>query len=202
MFQSAAVTDLPIGLAVNLRYVLRWLQAALRPAPADERHARRTTIASRWLDRLSVRLLRLIRQTLAGTLKAPERRDPARAVASPRAPAARWALPRSFGWLARLLPQSVPAAEALTALVEDAELDALIRAEPARFGRLLRPLYRALDLRPPDHLLLSFPRRRPRPAAPPPTRSPAAPAAQAPAPGDPSHHRGPPPGFQYTPKAA
>jgi hypothetical protein len=70
-------------------------------------------------------------------------------------------LPRGRGWLLRLVPRCGHVSGALTQLMAEPEFLALLDAAP-QAGRLLRPLYWMLGLKPPPQLAL--PKRR-RPAA-------------------------------------
>jgi hypothetical protein len=98
-------------------------------------------------------------------------------------------LPKSFGWLVRLVPQAAASAAQLQHLLADPEFAALAAAAP-QAGRILRPLCRMLGIRPPPGPLTPPPlTRRPRPRAPAPPRR----AAPGPAPPVASHRAPPPP---------
>ncbi len=129
------------------------------------------------LDRiyhLVVRLIALVRQG---------RYKPRRRTGKPRPHAARRArppdpLPRKFGWLARLLPQTAGSHRGdLSDLLQHPDMVALIQAAPIPLIPPLRSLCWALGFKPPPVLA------RPRPPAPqPPTPQPATPEPPTPEP--------------------
>ncbi len=80
-------------------------------------------------------------------------------------PAPRRTLPRSYGWLARMSPETVPSGIEFAYLLAQPEMTALLATAP-RLWRVLRPLCRMFGITPPETL----------PQAPdtPPRRAPAA----------------------------
>jgi hypothetical protein len=70
-------------------------------------------------------------------------------------------LPRNFGWLLKLVPDSVGYRSQLENLLRDPEMAALLAAAPVPMARALRPLCRMLGLPPPP--ILAPPPRKPRP---------------------------------------
>ena len=159
-----------------------WLIDGLCKAIGGDAHSRRMDAALAWAIWNRVRLLgdRLI--ALAARVRAgknPVRRaaevgvrqgsaEPI-AAAAPRVPNR---LPREFGWIRRLLPETAQYAGVLRYLLRDPETAALVEQAP-QAGRILRPLCHLLGVQPPDFL------RRSVGAAAPPQEEP--PAAQAPA---------------------
>lgn len=152
-------------------------------------------LASAWLARTVRRFERLVAEAQAGTLRDPPPR-PRRARAEtpppeappPEAPppeasdpphpaggapgtAPRPRLPQKHGWLLDFLPSVRERMGQLEHFLTDAELEAMMRAAPVRFGRVLRPLCRALRIVPPTpaaRVLLRLPwKYDPKPERPP-----------------------------------
>jgi hypothetical protein len=152
----------------------------------------------------TVRLLQaLVAKYRAGTLKLPRKRrreeartsaalaaapepqdaasaDPAAAPVPPAVPPAALAwekvpLPRSRGWLGRLVTRSGAVSGALIQLMAEPEFLAFLEATP-QAGRLLRPLYWMVGMKLPPELA---PPKRQRPAAAQAAESPRAGSAQA-----------------------
>jgi hypothetical protein len=90
-----------------------------------------------------------------------ERDGPDKRPAPPAGPSAA-GLPREFGWVRRVLPETAQFAGVLAWLLRDPETAALVEVAPEA-GRILRPLCRLLGVRPPEFL-----RREYVPACPPP----------------------------------
>ncbi|MCU4158638.1 hypothetical protein AiwAL_00760 [Acidiphilium sp. AL] len=98
--------------------------------------------------------------------RAAQKREPQPAPASPEIPSPKpvpLSLPRRFGWLLAPVPEARVAASQLRFFFSDPAVAVMIEADP-RFGRLLRPLCRAVGLRLPPCLRIVKPAR---PAAPP-----------------------------------
>jgi hypothetical protein len=98
---------------------------------------------------------------IAGTLKPPRPKSATPPVAPPEPRPAPLRLPRAFAWLNHRVPEVVPAAGMLDLLVQEPERRRFATEVP-RVGRLLRPLCRALGIRPPAELQLPPRTRRPR----------------------------------------
>jgi hypothetical protein len=109
-----------------------------------------------WIERLAFRLDSLVIRMQSGTLK------PLRQPGDAKTPSGQhdWPLPRCKGWLLPALPRCENVVAAISCLLSEHEIRLLFGREPIRFGRLLRPLARALALPEPV-----FPTS---PAAPPP----------------------------------
>jgi hypothetical protein len=99
---------------------------------------------------------------------APMPADPPPAPAPPIRPAApRRTLPRTYGWLVRMAPETVPFGIDLAYLLVQPDMTELLAAAP-RLWRVLRPLCRMFGITPPDAPRPAPPRRAPaeaRPAA-------------------------------------
>jgi hypothetical protein len=89
-------------------------------------------------------------------------------------------LPHEFGWLLKLVPESVAYRAQLDHLLRDPEMAALLAAAPAAMARPLRSLCWMLRLSPPP-ILAPIP-AAPQPALPQPAPPPAAPATPVAAP--------------------
>jgi len=107
---------------------------------------------------LGQRLIALGERARAGRLRVrtqsspPQERERARAVAvelEQQRPASK--LPREFGWLRRMLPETGQFAGVLSYLLRDPEVAALVERAPEA-GRILRPLCHSLGIRTPDFL--------------------------------------------------
>jgi hypothetical protein len=117
-----------------------------------------------WLERLAFRLDSLVIRMQSGTLK--PLRQPGDATEKTPSGAHDWPLPRCKGWLLPALPRCENVVAAISCLLSEHEIRLLFGREPIRFGRLLRPLARALALPEPKPLFEPvFPSS---PAAPPP----------------------------------
>ena len=137
------------------------------------------------IDRLrgiNQRLKRIAARLHDGTY-APRRFAPRRPPAKPP-PRPPDRLPRTFGWLLKLVPEATGYRSQLEYLLRDPEFSALIAAAPASLGRPLRSLCWMLRVTPPE--LLAPPKRprkppkprkprKPRPAPLPPPRPPPTP---------------------------
>ncbi len=101
-------------------------------------------------------------------------------------------LPKSRGWLVRLMPEAAASASQLQHLLADPEMAALLAAAP-QAGRLLRPLCRMLGVGLPPALRLPPRPKQPAPPAAPSqgsTGEPDPPPAQRPEPRPPWHRSG------------
>jgi hypothetical protein len=78
-------------------------------------------------------------------------------------------LPKKFGWLLKLVPDSVGSRSQLEYLFRDPEMAALLEAAPKSLGRPLRSLCHMLGLRPPE--ILAPPARPPKPRKPRPAKA-------------------------------
>ena len=107
------------------------------------------------------RFARLAARIAAGTSKPRAPRE--NAAEQPR-PAPRDPLPRKFGWLRPLIPETVMFAGMLDGLLQDPEMVALMAAAPLAMRRPIRSICRMLGVRPPP-MLAPPPRRRPAPRA-------------------------------------
>jgi hypothetical protein len=121
------------------------------------------------LDRLLRRFHALHDRWRSNTLPAPRPPRPAKRPACPPAaphPRTRHpSLPRAFAWVNRRIPESSPSSGQLHTLLAEPDTRALVEAAP-QAGRLLRPLCRALGVRPPPWLALPTRLRKPHPRAP------------------------------------
>jgi hypothetical protein len=162
-------------------------QRAILPAPPDPRpgpHARRPDwLAPRgpeagqavrhawlWLARLVKRLNAFADSYKAGTLKPPRPRTTSQtgteAESKPEDRKVR-PKPAPSGWLALVFAAPDSLVESIATLMAEHDIRLILGQEPTRFGRLLRPLARALGLPAPKPLLA--PRQPPpNPGAPPP----------------------------------
>ena len=118
---------------------------------------------------INVRFRRLAARILAGTY-APRPAAPRRQ-AAPRQRRPN-TLPRTFGWLSKLLPDMAPYRGYLLDLLADPAMAALVAAAPGPARRPLRSLCRMLGVAPPP--LLAIPRPPPAAPKPPPTKPPPA----------------------------
>lgn len=111
--------------------------------------------ANAWLNRTVRRFERLVAAAQAGTLSDLPPRKPRPAPKTPlpetppRTASDKPRMPTRVGWLFDTLPAAIPYLGQLGHFLADAELEALMRQAPNRFGRVLRPLCRALRLVPP-----------------------------------------------------
>jgi hypothetical protein len=133
-----------------------WLIDGLCKAIGADAHKRRMEGALAWaiwnrVRVLGARLIALADRARAGRL--PVRTGP-RPAAGPRAPKSAQAqctaaasLPRDFGWIRRLLPETAQYAGVLRYLLRDPEVAALVEKAPAA-KRILRPLCHLLGVRP------------------------------------------------------
>ena len=124
-----------------------------------------------YLHRPAQRLERLIARWQAGGV-APPRPRLAVVRSQPRLPRAR--LPTGYAWLVRLVQRTAQFGPQLEALVARPEMHALLAAAP-QAGRILRPLFTMLGIRP-------FPPVLRRPGAPPPPPGPIMPRRKRPPP--------------------
>ncbi len=135
-----------------------------------------------WLRRTARRFAALAARVQAGTLSPPRRRtknpdpnpgqDPDKP--HPDKPRQRQpALPQNYAFLIKLVPYKAACfGSQLQHLLSQPEMQALLEAEPKRFGRLLRPLCRMLAIPLPEVLRLPPRPRKPRPKKPEPAGPP------------------------------
>jgi hypothetical protein len=178
----------PIGLSDRLALIIQGLCRALGAHAAKElSSAPLMHLAWVRLRRLSARFAVLAAAVRAGRL-APARAarpgvGPRPARPLPEFPP-EYILPRGFGWLLRLAPETAAFGGQVEHFLADPELASLL-AETPQAGRILRPLCRMLGIRPPPALRLP---RRERPASSVPTAvsdRPADPGGSGPRPGSP-----------------
>jgi hypothetical protein len=124
------------------------------------------------LLRLAERFQALHVRWRANTLPRP--RPPRQRAAQPRPPVPR--LPAGFAWANLRIPAAAPSTGQLRAILQQPDTREFVAAAP-QAGRLLRPLCRALGVRPPPWLALP-----PRPRTPSPRRPPPQPALRPRAP--------------------
>jgi hypothetical protein len=108
------------------------------------------------------RFARLAARVAAGTYKPRAPRE--QAADQPRPAPPRDKLPRKFGWLRPLIPETVAFAGMLDGLLREPEMAALLAAAPAALGRPIRSLCRMLGVAPPK--ILAPPPSPPRPKPP------------------------------------
>jgi hypothetical protein len=123
-------------------------------------------IANR-LREISQRVRRLIARIQAGR-PAPRRNSAPASLASPptgRRPRRPDPLPRTFGWLHKLVPEVPAYRSQLGFLLNEEEMAALLAAAPASMRRPIRSLCHMLGLEPPPILALP-PSTRPKPPKP------------------------------------
>ncbi len=128
------------------------------PNGSPERHLVPQAVYDRVLAWLQVRrlaILALMARIQAGTLRPPRPYAPRTLAegAEPRArkvppPADR--IPPVFGWVCRWAPEARYAGHDLSALLEDAQMKALVLAAPERMVRLWTPMLNALGRPKPD----------------------------------------------------
>ena len=184
----------PTGFAECFAFIIEALCQATAARGAKDRSvpAALTILAWTRLRRLGTRFEALMAKVRAGRLPAApatrRRAEPAprldRVPGVPRP----LRLPRGFGWLLRLVPETVGYGGQVQHLLADPEMTALLAASP-QARRILRPLCHMLAIKPPPSL------RSPRRAEP---ASPAAPAASGPA----ATRGGRPPDAPYAPSRA
>jgi hypothetical protein len=137
-----------------------WLFDGLCKAIGADAHKRRMEAALAWaiwnrVRLLGDRLIALIARVRAGKL--PMRRTAGAGVkpsAEPRPAAAARApslLPREFGWIRRVLPQTTQYAGVLSYLLDDPDVATLVEKTP-QTGRILRPLCHLLGVKTPEFL--------------------------------------------------
>jgi hypothetical protein len=126
------------------------------------------------LGRIGQLLTRLTELVQAGRYT-PRRQSGKRTPPAVRRPRQTGPLPREFGWLTTLLPETQETRGTLVFLLDQPETIALIKAAPTPLIRPLRSLCWALRLTPPPILA------RPKPASAPPAEPPPA-KTEAPAP--------------------
>jgi len=93
--------------------------------------------------------------------------------APPRPPAPRRTLPRTYGWLARMSPETVPFGIDFAYLLAQPEMTELLATAP-RLWRVLRPLCRMFGITPPEAPPPAPDTALPQAADPPPRRAPQA----------------------------
>ena len=161
----------PISLSYRLALIIESLCQAATVRCAQERSVRTLILVFRaWvrLRRLAVRFEALAAKVRAGRLPAA---PVARLRAPPLPPQYRlpgrpqtYRLPRGFGWLLRLVPETVAYGGQVEHLLADPKMTALLAASP-QAGRILRPLCHMLAIKPPPALAAPPRAKRPRPPA-------------------------------------
>ncbi len=175
--QITHLTSLVRSLIAVFRRLSDAVSDAAKPADSKTRFAR-IAAAWFWLDtklkavaeltlKLQTGKLRPLRPATRTQSRKPAKRDEG------RLPPLRY----GPGWFPNEIPDCAPAIAEFEAQLADPEFRALLEAEPARYGRLLRPVCRALGLTPPEPL------RNPPPRATAPTEAAEKPPAPPP-PGD------------------
>ena len=136
-------------------------------------------LITRRLHRDRTRFFSLFARYAAGKLPAaprkPRKPRARRPEGTPARPPPVDPLPRNFGWLLRLVSETVSGRGLLLHLVQTAEMAEFLAAAP-QAARILRPLCRMLNIRPPP--VLMAPKRQAKPPKPPAARK----APQAPCP--------------------
>jgi hypothetical protein len=123
--------------------------------PDDPVEALTGVTAWAWLERLAIRIDTLVIRMQQGTLKPllPRPKKPrGEPTGEPRSPS-RWPIPRVRGWMLPFLRHHEMLVAGISSLLSEHEIRLLFGQEPIRFGRLLRPLARALALPEPKPLL-------------------------------------------------
>jgi hypothetical protein len=131
----------PPPFVARLLFVLARIQLVLMDTVRDNLGDACASIAAwSYLDRLAWRIDALVVHIQNGTIKPPRPRENA---AQSRC---RWPARQRRGWLLGLIPNRDMLVAGISSLMGQQETLTLFAKEPARFGRLLRPLCRALGL--------------------------------------------------------
>jgi hypothetical protein len=151
MFVSWIAPQPALGLSDRLALIVGGLCRALA-AHAGKDHSAAPLVLLAWtrLRRLSARFASLAAAGRVGRLApasvAPRRADPAALFPLPDLPQP-YRLPRGFGWLLRLAPETAAYGGQVEHWLADPELAAVLAKAP-QAGRILRPLCRMLGVRP------------------------------------------------------
>lgn len=141
--------DVASGLAKRLALTVEHLCRVVAARGAKER-ALAPMVLLLWtrLRRMAARFEALVAHVRDGK-RAPASRPRSRGAAScpPGSRPAAARLPRGFGWIVRLMPEAAAFGTQLQYLLADADMPALLAAEP-RLGRIFRPLCHMLAVRP------------------------------------------------------
>jgi hypothetical protein len=145
----------PPPFITRLLFVLARIQLVIQESlPDDPVEALTGVTAWAWLERLAIRIDTLVIRMQQGTLKplAPRAKSDAKSKSAPSGPHA-WPIPRARGWMLPFLRHHEMLVAGISSLLSEHEIRLLFGQEPIRFGRLLRPLARALALPEPKPLL-------------------------------------------------
>ncbi len=146
----------PGPFITRLLVVLAKIQLVIQNSlPDDPVEALTGVTAWAWLERLAIRIDTLVIRMQQGTLKPllPRTKKPrGEPTGEPRSPS-RWPIPRVRGWMLPFLRHHEMLVAGISSLLSEHEIRLLFGQEPIRFGRLLRPLARALALPEPKPLL-------------------------------------------------
>jgi hypothetical protein len=165
------VSNPPLTPAENFATLIQWLTKAVVAMMGGERlPLPLIALITDRLRRIKQRFSHVAARINAG-LYVPRRREtpPRKRPGQPPPPNP---LPKTFGWLLKLVPEAVQYRGQLEILFQDAEMAALLAAAPAPMGRALRPLCRMLGLTPPA-ILARPPHAAPKTRPPKPERPPA-----------------------------
>jgi hypothetical protein len=173
----------PPPFITRLLFVLARIQLVIQESlPEDPIEALTGVNAWAWLERLAIRIDTLVIRMQLGTLKplVPRTKSDTQSKTAPRGPHA-WPIPRRRGWMLPFLRHHEMLVAGISSLLSEHEIRLLFGQEPIRFGRLLRPLARALALPEPKPLLEPIqPLPNPDAPAPQPTATPRPPAPPTP----------------------
>jgi hypothetical protein len=145
----------PPPFITRLLFVLARIQLVIQESlPEDPIEALTGVTAWAWLERLAIRIDTLVIRMQQGTLKplVPRTKSDTQSKSAPSGPHA-WPIPRRRGWMLPFLRHHEMLVAGISSLLSEHEIRLLFGQEPARFGRLLRPLARALALPEPKPLL-------------------------------------------------
>ncbi len=145
----------PPPFITRLLFVLARIQLVIQESlPEDPIEALTGVTAWAWLERLAIRIDTLVIRMQQGTLKplVPRTKSDTQSKSAPSGPHA-WPIPRRRGWMLPFLRDHEMLVAGISSLLSEHEIRLLFGQEPARFGRLLRPLARALALPEPKPLL-------------------------------------------------
>ena len=154
-----------------------WLFDGLCRAIGADAHRRRMEAALAWavwnrVRLLGDRLIALAERVRAGKVAGRRLRTPAPrkcrsgGKSEPSATNVAATLPREFGWVTRVLPETAQFAGVFGYLLRDPEMAALVEQAPHQARRILVPLCQLLGVRPPAFPLRGAPARSPAPLEP------------------------------------
>ena len=153
---SLAASQPALGLSRRLAQIIEGLCGALAARMAKDRNAAPVLFVVWTRLRRLARFEKLVADIRAG--RGPAVRD--RLESLPQLPGLLGSppppLPREFGWLLRVAPESVAYAGQVEYLLADPEMKALLAGSP-QARRLLRPLCRMLGIRPGPELVAARP---------------------------------------------